>query len=75
MSTQITIHGKRVETIYAFTICYKGKTVKGDFINGAIKLTSLGGVTQSELNGLVIDIDKLKQSIEDYEKIHTNART
>jgi hypothetical protein len=71
MNTQITITGKRVETIYAFTVSYKGKTITGDFINGIIKLTSLGGITQSELTGLVIDIDKLKQAIADYDKLHT----
>jgi len=67
----ITIHSKRVETIYAFTVSYKGKKIKGDFINGIIELTSLGGITQSEFTGLVIDIDKLKQAVADYEKLHT----
>ena len=32
MSTQITIHGKRIETIYAFTVKYKGEMITGRYI-------------------------------------------
>ena len=45
MSTQITIHGKRTETIYPFTVRYKGKTITGRFIR-------VSGVDEDEPLGL-----------------------
>jgi len=76
----ITIHGKRTETIYAFMVEHKGEKITGRYIreNEADEDEPLGfsrlewdnpydsiGMTQSEWTELVGNI---KQAIEEYEK-------
>ena len=70
MSTNVTIHGKRTETIYPFTIEYKGETITGRYI-------TVDGEDEDELLGLpeedeIWEIDEplfcSKKENNDYEK-------
>ena len=51
--TQITIHGKRTETIYAFTVHYKGETITGRYIR-------VSGVDENEPLGLPEEEEKIE---------------
>jgi len=83
MSTQVTIHGKRTETIYPFTVRYKGETLKGKakHINQEDERAPLA------IGSFVIGLDSppirlpekevmielsipIEQAVKDYEKIH-----
>jgi len=77
----ITIHGKRTETIYPFTVRYKGETITGRYI----RIKEVDEDESLPLNDFRIEFDDestgrleeyhfvnnhIEQAIEDYEKIH-----
>jgi len=79
MSTQISIHGKRTETIYPFMVRYKGKTIMGRYIRvdecEADEPVGIVDDWKIEFDATVretknIKPEAIKQAIEDYEKIH-----
>ena len=51
MPRQITIHGKRTETVYAFTVHYKGNTITGRHFR-------ISGVDEDEPLGLPEEDEK-----------------
>lgn len=77
MSTQITIHGKRVETIYAFTVEYKGEKITGRLYKhkwedgntlDKFEFEPLPG-TYNEYSNIKLQ-NKIKEAIKAYDKAH-----
>lgn len=73
----ITIHGKRVETIYAFTVEYKGQEITGRYIRVnevdedepiPLEDEEIQYDGERKLPEHWIVKDNIKQAIKDYEK-------